>query len=75
VIPLVALFQEEGMNRYYVFAIGPDGLAHRTAIEVGLRDSDSVQVTAGVKAGDPVVTSGGYALSDKLKVRVNGGAQ
>ena len=75
VIPLVALFQEEGMNRYYVFAIGPDGLAHRTAIEVGLRDSDSVQVTAGVKSGDLVVTSGGYALSDKLKVRVDGGAQ
>lgn len=75
VIPVVALFQEEGKNRYHVFVIGPDGLAHRTGIEVGLRDSDSVQVTAGVKAGDLVVTSGGYALSDRLKVRVDGGAQ
>lgn len=73
VIPVVALFQDEGTNRYYVFVVGPDGLAHRTSIAVGLRDSGVVQVIAGVKAGDQVVTSGGYALSDKLKVRVGAG--
>jgi RND family efflux transporter MFP subunit len=71
VIPVVALFQGEGTNRYYVFVVGPDGLAHRTSLEVGLRDANWAQVSAGLKAGDLVVTSGGYALSDKLKVRVD----
>ncbi len=74
VIPVVALFQDEGTNRYYVFVVGSDGLAHRTSLEVGLRDSNWAQVTAGLNAGDLVVTSGGYALSDKLKVRVDAGA-
>ena len=73
VVPVAALFQEQGKDRYYVFAIGPDGKAHRTDIEVGLRDRDRVQVTEGIKVGDLVMTSGGYALSDGLGVRVDGG--
>jgi multidrug efflux system membrane fusion protein len=69
-IPSAALFQDQGENRYHVFVVGPDGRAHRTAIKVGLRDGNLVQVTDGIKAGDLVVTSGGYALSDGLAVRV-----
>jgi len=70
VVPAAALFQDPGADRYHVFVVGADGRAHRTDIKVGLRDRDRVQVTAGVKAGDLVVTSGGYALSDGLGVRV-----
>jgi multidrug efflux pump subunit AcrA (membrane-fusion protein) len=70
-IPSAALFQDQGENRYHVFAIGADGRAHRTEIKVGLRDGDLVQVTDGLKVGDLVVTSGGYALSDGLAVRVS----
>ena len=75
VIPVAALFQDQGVDRYHVFAIGADGRAHRTNIRVGLRDHDLVQVTDGIKAGDLVVTSGGYALSDGLGVRVAQGTQ
>jgi len=75
VVPAAALFQDQGANRYHVFVIGADGRAHRTDIRVGLRDRDLVQVTAGIKAGDLVVTSGGYALSDGLSVRVADGNQ
>jgi membrane fusion protein, multidrug efflux system len=75
VIPAVALFQDQGADRYHVFTIGNDGRAHRTDIRVGLRERDRVQVTAGVKAGDLVVTSGGYALSDGLEVHVAQGNQ
>lgn len=74
-IPAAALFQDQGENRYHVFVIGPDGRAHRTNIAVGLRQSDLVQVTDGIKVGDLVVTSGGYALSDGLAVHVAQGAQ
>jgi multidrug efflux pump subunit AcrA (membrane-fusion protein) len=75
VVPAAALFQDPGVDRYHVFVIGPDGRAHRTDIKVGLRDHDLVQVTDGLKAGDLVVTSGGYALSDGLAVRVAQGNQ
>lgn len=72
VIPATALFQDPGADQYHVFVIGNDGHAHRVAVKLGLRDHDRVQVSAGVKAGDSVVTSGGYALSDGLGVRVAG---
>jgi len=75
VVPAAALFQDPGVERYHVFVVGADGRAHRTDIKVGLRDRDRVQVTAGVKAGDLVVTSGGYAVSDGLGVRVAQGNQ
>ncbi len=74
-IPVAALFQDQGVDKYHVFVIGNDGRAHRTNIKVGLRDRDRVQVTDGIKAGDLVVTSGGYALSDGLSVRVAQGNQ
>lgn len=75
VVPAAALFQDQGADRYHVFVIGADGRAHRTDIKVGLRDRDLVQATAGIKAGELVVTSGGYALSDGLGVRVAQGNQ
>jgi multidrug efflux system membrane fusion protein len=75
VVPATALFQDQGVDKYHVFVIGSDGRAHRTDIKVGLRDGERVQVTDGIKVGDLVVTSGGYALSDGLGVRVAQGNQ
>jgi multidrug efflux pump subunit AcrA (membrane-fusion protein) len=75
VVPSAALFQDEGLDHYHVFVIGADGRAHRTNVKVGLRDRDRVQVTEGIKPGDLVVTSGGYALADGLGVRVAQGSQ
>ena len=74
-VPAAALFQDQGVDRYHVFVIGSDGHAHRRDIKVGLRDGDRVQATDGIKLGDLVVTSGGYALSDGLGVRVAQGTQ
>ncbi len=70
VISSVALFQDPGVDRFHVFVIRPDGRAHRVDVTIGLRDRDQVQIIRGVSAGEPVVTSGGYALSDGLSVRV-----
>ena len=70
IIPAAALFQDAANNSYYVFVAGPDSLAHRTNVTVGIRTQSQVQVTAGLKPDQIVITSGGYALSDGLKVNL-----
>jgi RND family efflux transporter MFP subunit len=72
VVPAAALFQDLGENRYHVFVVGADGRARRTSVTVGIRQGDRVQVTSGLQPGAMVITSGGYALSDGLKVKVAG---
>jgi HlyD family secretion protein len=69
-VPAAALFQDAGSGSYYVFVAGSEGLAHRTPVSVGISTPARVQITAGVRPGDIVITSGGYALSNGLKVNV-----
>jgi multidrug efflux pump subunit AcrA (membrane-fusion protein) len=68
VIPAAALFQDAADGTWHVFVAGADGRARRTQVTIGIRNATQVQVTAGIKAGDLVITSGGYALADGLKV-------
>ena len=49
--------------------MGANNRAHRTVVAAGIRTPGEVQVTQGLKPGDLVITSGGYALSDGLEVR------
>jgi multidrug efflux pump subunit AcrA (membrane-fusion protein) len=69
-IPAAALFEDAGNDTFYVFVAGPDGRAHRINVTVGIHNSGQVQITSGLKAGQLVITSGGYALSDGLKIQV-----
>jgi multidrug efflux pump subunit AcrA (membrane-fusion protein) len=69
VIPAEALFEDAERNNSYVFTVGGDNRAHRVVIATGIRSPTEVQVTQGLKPGDLVITSGGYALSDGLQVR------
>jgi multidrug efflux pump subunit AcrA (membrane-fusion protein) len=71
-IPATALFQDLGQNHYHVFVAGPDGRAHRVNVTIGVHDGPKVQVLNGIKAGDQIITSGGFALSDGLKIRIAG---
>ena len=68
VIPKAALFQDASTQTYYVFTVDRDSIAHRTAVVPGIRNDDLVEITRGLHPGDVVITSGGYALSDGLKV-------
>jgi membrane fusion protein (multidrug efflux system) len=61
-----------GADRYHVFVVGADGRAHRVEVALAIRQNGRVQVASGIKAGDQVITSGGYALSDGLRVKVGG---
>ncbi len=69
VVPAAALFQDAG-GGFHVFVAGPDGRAHRVPVTLGLRMPDQAQVVSGLRPGQSVITSGGYALSDGLKVSV-----
>lgn len=70
VIPSAALFQDAANDAFYVFVAGPEGKAHRTKVAIGIRNPAEVQITSGLAPGQLVITSGGYALSDGLKVKV-----
>lgn len=69
VIPAAALFQDDN-GAFHIFIVGKDGRAHRVPVTIGIRNPDQVQITSGLTPGDLVITSGGYALSDGLKVSV-----
>ena len=71
VIPKAALFEDAERHNSYVFTVGGENHAHRTVVAVGIRGPAEVQVTEGLKPGDLVITSGGYALSDGLEVRAS----
>jgi membrane fusion protein (multidrug efflux system) len=70
VIPSAALFEDAANDSFYVFVAGPDRKAHRTRVMVGIRNSSAVQIISGLEPGQIVITSGGYALSDGLQVKV-----
>ena len=55
-----------------VLVVGNDGAAHKHAVKVGLRTTDSVQVLSGVTPADLVITEGGYGLDEGTKVKVGG---
>ena len=71
VIPAAALFEDAADDCFYVFVAGGDGRMHRKTVTVGLRSSTYVQITSGVRKGQIVITSGGYALSDGVNVKVS----
>ena len=68
VIPRAALFEDAATHVHYVFVAGADGRAHRTPVKVGIVEDGEAQALAGVAPGETVITSGGYALSDGLRV-------
>jgi multidrug efflux pump subunit AcrA (membrane-fusion protein) len=70
VIPDSALFEDAAQRGSYVFIRGSDGRAHRKAVAVGIRAGNRAQITAGLEPGQVVLTSGGYALSEGIRINV-----
>ena len=56
----------------FVFAVDADGLAHLRPISSGITDHDRVEVLAGLRSGDEVVTSPPATLSDGARVTRGG---
>lgn len=69
VVPADAVFKtDEGAN--YVLVAGSDEKAHQKKVQVGIRSTEQAQVLSGIKEGDPVITTGGYAVPDGTKIKV-----
>jgi HlyD family secretion protein len=69
VVPAAAVFRNsEGAD--YVMIAGSDDQAHVQIVQAGVRTPQLVQITNGVKAGDSIITAGGYALPDKTAIKI-----
>lgn len=66
--PAALLASDEGGQK--VMVVGKDSKAQERAVEVGVRDTDKVQILKGVNPGENVITVGGLGLDDKAKVTV-----
>src|SRR3989454_12560768 len=68
-VPTPAIYKNsEGAD--YVLLAGSDGRAHLKTVQVGVRNAEFAQIVTGVAAGDPVISSGGYALPDNTQIKI-----
>jgi len=69
VVPTAAVFKNsEGAD--YVLLAGSDEKAHQKAVQLGIRNSDLAQIASGINPGDPVITTGGYAVPDGTQIKI-----
>jgi len=53
-----------------VMVVGDDSIAKERKVTVGIRTSEKVEITEGLKGGETVVIEGNFALADGTKVEV-----
>jgi multidrug efflux pump subunit AcrA (membrane-fusion protein) len=68
-VPTAAVFKNSE-GAYYVLLAGSDQKAHQKPIELGAKNSELSQITKGVNIGDPVITTGGYAVPDGTAIKI-----
>jgi HlyD family secretion protein len=69
VVPAAAVFKNsEGAD--YVLLAGSDEKAHQKTVQLGIRNSDLAQIAGGINPGDPVITTGGYAVPDGTQIKI-----
>jgi multidrug efflux pump subunit AcrA (membrane-fusion protein) len=69
VVPAAAVFRSEEAGDYVLVA-GNDEKAHLKKVQLGIRNGESAQVVSGLNEGEPVITSGGYAVPDGTKIKI-----
>jgi len=68
-VPTAAVFKNaEGAD--YVLLAGSDEKAHQKVVQLGVRNVEDTQIVSGIKAGDPVITTGGYAVPDGTAIKI-----
>jgi RND family efflux transporter MFP subunit len=69
VVPTGAVFKNaEGAD--YVLLAGTDEKAHQKTVQLGIHNSELTEIAKGINTGDPVVTTGGYAVPDGAKIQI-----
>ncbi len=66
-VPEAAVFKTAEGEEYVLLA-GPDRKAHQAIVKVGLRNKELAEIQSGLKAGDQVITKGGYAIPDNTAI-------
>ncbi|MBV9483972.1 MAG: efflux RND transporter periplasmic adaptor subunit, partial [Acidobacteria bacterium] len=69
VVPATAV-QTNPDGGTFVMLAGADGKAHQTAVTVGIKQDQEVEITRGIKSGDKVITAGAYGLPDNTKIKI-----
>ena len=66
IVPVAVL--QRGPTGSFVFTVTPDNKAHMQPVTVGQQDDAQAVITAGLDAGETVITSGFQKLTDGAKV-------
>ena len=66
-VPVTAIADRDGVP---VLTVVRDGKAYEIEVKLGEKTHDLVQITQGLKAGDIVVTEGGYGLPAGCPVEI-----
>lgn len=69
IVPASAVFKSPEAGEVVLLA-GSDAHAHQKTVQTGIRNKEFVQILSGIKEGDPVIVSGGYALPDKTQIKI-----
>ncbi|GGG85193.1 efflux RND transporter periplasmic adaptor subunit [Edaphobacter dinghuensis] len=70
IVPADAIQTTQDNSSKFVMVIGPDGVAHKRTVTLGIQTSESAQILDGVSASGMVITTGAYALDDGTKVKI-----
>ncbi|HZY62578.1 MAG TPA: efflux RND transporter periplasmic adaptor subunit [Edaphobacter sp.] len=70
VIPAEAVQTSQDGTTKFVMVIGPDDIAHKRNVTLGIQTPQEVQVTSGISSSDTVITTGAYAMDDGTKVKI-----
>ena len=57
-------------NEGTVMVVDDQSIAHETKVTVGIRTTDKMEITSGLKGGETIVVEGNYALPDGTKVEI-----
>lgn len=71
-VPLNTVLEKNGEK--YVFVVDENNIAHKTAVETGLKNDEYIEITSGLQIGDTVVTKGQDFLSDGSAVHITNAA-
>ncbi len=68
-VPLNTVIESGGEK--YVFVVDENNIAHKTIVETGIKNDESIEITSGLNMGDLVVTTGQDFLNDGSTVSIS----
>lgn len=68
-VPTASVFKNAD-GAYYVLLAGADNKASQRPVQLGVKNAELAQIVSGINAGDPVITSGGFAIPEGTAISV-----